>query len=762
MNFKKCLPLSLVLSTMVNSVSFAAESIPGKPNLVRESVNASHQVGAGITTTYAGNYVPAEQALSSSFSGVSLEKFGTFTLTGLSPEIGAAGESILVRESQYVLQNGKVGVRVLPVVDSSPEDYPLQGNTASGEAVSGSELVDQALEADYGFSQSASEKPIFGIIAYYHPELHTGNFEQLTSSSLLKTENGITHMGAYIGDGKTRNSPYTYHQKKWKVKGYPANLYSVKYDGASAETFNQNFIVTIELLNALNGGVIFPDDYKRDYMRTFNLQAVLDFYRGWLDPNWTKAGDDVPFIQKLKNDDSYSFYCAEHITVSLNSALNIPQNEAGYVSIWGQEAGRDLWQKAKSAYKEITGNSMPSVASFKPLWKKVGISAPTKHKGFGESMAWPAESTSDLIVDFIEQYARFIDVGPALSSAVILGFAKETTDRMGIDQNTYFGHAVPIVQSIVKSYATFMTGVGKIATTEGYQRYLEGLKQGLQKVKIPAEMAELIITPLQASASTDFSWVKSNASSDKEAIWSKFKKSIATALEKARHQETGDDSRGQDFSGDLKYYSPPAIVHRIVNGFHPRNKYVQFTAIGTVMDAKDVQSNGNTQQDPIEEPVVVEPVEEPVVEEPVVIEPVEEPVVEEPFIVDEPVEEPVFEEPVVEEPFIVEEPTVEPAVEKPADDDRAGPPTVGDRRDDDRSAPPAVGRRRERGSERGDITARRRTAQEQAELREQQREAQRRFARGRAARSRSERSRATRRSRRGSRRVAPSVQESND
>ena len=27
----------------------------------------------------------------------------------------------------------------------------------------------------------------------------------------LKTENGITHLGAYIGNGNTRNAPYSYH-----------------------------------------------------------------------------------------------------------------------------------------------------------------------------------------------------------------------------------------------------------------------------------------------------------------------------------------------------------------------------------------------------------------------------------------------------------------------------------------------------------------------------------------------------------------------
>ena len=73
----------------------------------------------------------------------------------------------------------------------------------------------------------------------------------------------------------------------------------------------------------------------------------------------------------------------------------------------------------------------------------------------------------------------------------------------------------------------------------------------------------------------------------------------------------------------------------------------------------------------VEEPVVEEPVEEPVIEEPVVEEPVEEPVIEEP-VVEEPVEEPVLEEPVVEE--IVEEPVIEePVVEEPVEEPVAVP-----------------------------------------------------------------------------------------
>src|SRR5690606_31086555 len=110
-------------------------------------------------------------------------------------------------------------------------------------------------------------------------------------SNMLKSENGQTHMGAYIGLGRTRNAPFDYHGRVWYNQGYPVIVSEVSLEGVSQSAFNHNAYVVERLLNEGNDRVIFPNDYKQDWYRTHTLKSTLDFYRGWIDRTWKRPED---------------------------------------------------------------------------------------------------------------------------------------------------------------------------------------------------------------------------------------------------------------------------------------------------------------------------------------------------------------------------------------------------------------------------------------------------------------------------------------
>ena len=85
------------------------------------------------------------------------------------------------------------------------------------EAAAWHEVVDDFLRKEMGLGPN---DPVFALIDYIHPEMHAGTIKDL-AGSMLKTEGGNTHMGAYVGKGRTTNSPETYHNNQWQVKGYP-------------------------------------------------------------------------------------------------------------------------------------------------------------------------------------------------------------------------------------------------------------------------------------------------------------------------------------------------------------------------------------------------------------------------------------------------------------------------------------------------------------------------------------------------------------
>lgn len=566
--------------------------------------NAAHS--SDPTFYLDGPYELDKEVVGRIYGGLSPYKFGTFTLS-VDRSMGSPTDSVWIREAHYKLGDGnKVGMRLLPVVDieNRRDPYPPIGKTSDGKEIRGSEIVDEHLRKEYyggTVNETNKDAPIFGLIAYYHPEKHKGDFKYMASNSNLKTENGMTHLGVYIGNGQTRNSPQNYHDNKWEVAasygpGYPANIYSVKFKDVPPKVFNTNMLVTIRMMNEINGGPIFPGDYKFDHFRTVNLGETLAVLRAWVDNNWKRrSDDDKAHFESLQDNESYYTYCAEHMTIILNIALNLPQNEQGYTETYGRTNGPKLWKKAKMSYEKMFGE-IPKVEYFKPLWKRLGYVKPTSARKTGTSLAWPPETTADLVANFISQYTRFVDVGPVLTTAAIMGFKDEVLKRMGVTTRTYLKHAIPIITEVFRHHGYYLSGKGDISDNKSYFGYLAMSKKGLAKVlkDLPPlaqqQFIAQMIGPLENQNAMKMTLRKKL---EKNVAYNLFRIAIKNNIKKARAEKIKVAVDDQEWDKYVQFYSPPAIVHRVINGLHPYNKYIQITPVGTAIDAKEVIYNPN-------------------------------------------------------------------------------------------------------------------------------------------------------------------------
>lgn len=404
-------------------------------------------------TIFQGDYVPNETAL----RGQAVEDFGTYKIQlGQEPS-----QVVAIKDNLYPVAadaNGELvyGMRAIPVDDVQD----------------GSQDMDKLLrKVLYGSEDAKGD--IFAPISYWHPETYQSPFDKLADSSALRTEQGVTHMGAYIGNGETRNSPVNYHNKRWEVGGYPAHVSAVSLKGVDQTVLNKNLNITMRILNETNGGPSFPPDYKFDHFLTYNLEEVFAFYRAWIDPTYVRTDlnekliknglsidPNTPFIKLLKENAAFKTYCAEHVTIAINAGLNIPQTEEGYQKIWGKEIGKDLFQKANALWKGITNSDLPQEelkAFQKPLWSrrikisdgKPAIESPAI-KIPGNGLAWMPETTFDIVSDFIDQYANFTKVSVPRATIALVGFTPEVEKRLGISKENYFKILAPVLEKMMK------------------------------------------------------------------------------------------------------------------------------------------------------------------------------------------------------------------------------------------------------------------------------------------------------------------------
>ena len=69
-----------------------------------------------------------------------------------------------------------------------------------------------------------------------------------------------------------------------------------------------------------------------------------------------------------------------------------------------------------------------------------------------------------------------------------------------------------------------------------------------------------------------------------EKYFAMWKREIYTDYQKARNLHVDEDSEEKR----IRYYIPPAAVHRVVTGFERSNKYVRFHTVATAVRPQDV------------------------------------------------------------------------------------------------------------------------------------------------------------------------------
>ncbi len=514
-------------------------------------------------------------------NGQWMKYFGSFNIW-MPTEDGTFGQSLYtVRHNQYVVGknadgNPALGVRALPIDDQDP--------------TVAEEILDPFLRAKMGIEKTDK---IFAPIYYFHGEYYEGHIKELDKKH--RTDDGFTHMGAYIGQGATRNAPYSYHGKQWQIDGsYPANMVMVKYDGAKSQAaFNNNAYLALKLLNETGPNVIFSRlNYEQDYYEANNLKSVLDFYRAWLDADWVRPGETEkdedgnlkPFRQIIRDKKLYDTYCAEHITMVLNLALNLEQNEKGYIETFGSDAdqanlgqekqlndqlkgGEWFWKMAKQVWEEEVGEDMPVIAegSVTPLWKldktssdkikkkiwsangKVikGGATLVNYPGYG--MAWAPLTLPGMVRQYMALYGRWDKMDPKIAIGTLMAFEEAVRGRAPtMSKEQYANATAPFIEDITTS------------------------AQALGVLK----------------AQLDSGDISKKVFSDKaKSLSNKFLGDVRGKLEKLRDPKNFNLNTQ---STDFWYYSPPPIIQRILQGNHRHNELVNFEVLGTAFDKSDL------------------------------------------------------------------------------------------------------------------------------------------------------------------------------
>ena len=623
-----------------------------------------------------------------------------------------------------------VGIRPIPVASGFYKDEQdaikngivvrtKPSDSGEQQTIVGSTQVDRIWKTMV-YGDPKFDGVIFAPIVYSNPNKSKGGLDEL--NKLLKTEQGMTHMGLYYGRGLSINSPIGYHQNTWWAEWdcgelsnerqsckYPAQMFSVHYQYLSSKVrakslaeskspqyarakvdailkekkdFNQNALTVLHIINEFNGGPWFPPDYKHDWYQTLTLKDHLEFFADWIE-----GGDKA---NKYQKDQKLQHYCAEHITIGLNIALNVPQNLAGYQSVYGQTRGKQLWETLKKRWvtdrsfgtdgvEKVVGSEplVETPASFVPLWKVVAEQAdnraksirdperrkkfielvgspaagkapksPTSWDLYGLSVAWPAETTADLMADFMGQYLRFSQVGAVVSTLGLLGFEEEAVKRLRLDPEAFVDLTVPFVRGMFEYDLALRFSRMPIAqrTLQVAQQVIEAQRTALREVLLSkalkgaateagAEVAESQSQQITKSvedrmtklfgaraATTGFlsqemvdraiataarveskllaitrkSTLTKNSVEKirNDLAYVEFQRAMSGHMKKARDLQPACDVATDEFQC-VKYYSPPAILARLVAGLHEYEPLLRFAVIGTVMDGRDLMIQEN-------------------------------------------------------------------------------------------------------------------------------------------------------------------------
>ena len=202
-----------------------------------------------------------------------------------------------------------------------------------------------------------------------------------------------------------------------------------------------------------------------------DINTCLMFYRDW-----------VMEANYLKKDTSWFTYCAAHKTLVATVALNLPHNKNSFMEVYGHKEGAEFYDLFCKNYFEIFGEVFTKEleTDFVPLWKKEGLTpgqikpftlkeyyaydnARRKRKldtftGFkplapNQGTGWSPQFTTDVIFNFVEAYADFIDAGAVVSCATVMAYMEQVVERMAISKAEYLMTAVPMLETIMQAHA---------------------------------------------------------------------------------------------------------------------------------------------------------------------------------------------------------------------------------------------------------------------------------------------------------------------
>lgn len=502
----------------------------------------------------------------------------------------AEGLEFVVRDMQYPLPDGSVGTQVIPTKDFGDIDMP------GGGTVPGYAIMDRFARKASGFDADGSD-PIYLLAGFTHFEGSEGSYKEL-AGPMVKSEMGVTHLAAYIGEGETTNSPDDYHGSQWENDGYPATVFLVRtdmdgngsVDADDQRTLNQNAHTA---LGILGHGVRFPGDYKNDPLtHARSLKRSLEFYKKWLE------NEDDPFFDIRKN----KLYCAELQTLALNIALNVPHNERAFRELFGDDGPR-LLQLAKDQYKRKRGEDLVET-DFVPLYKRTpGFNVPAGTPVIdapdaaivGNGLAWMPQTTADIMTNFIETYASPMEVGGPISASVVMSFKDLIQQRTGVTTEEYMKLAVPVMQKIMIFDALTQPLAGDPTQLEAHIKKAAGtlyvalggdvadLRGGTPDPR-KMGLVEQVMAPLKASGAEVLRCAGATGL-DRTKAHSWLRGSIHADIDVARGLQVSN-------SGAATYFSAPAVPVRIATGQWKSHPAVQIMALGTAVNADEVEYVG--------------------------------------------------------------------------------------------------------------------------------------------------------------------------
>lgn len=336
----------------------------------------------------------------------------------------------------------------------------------------------------------------------------------------------------------------------------------------------------------LNNGVQFPSDYKNDQYRAVNLKFVFQFYKDWL--------LDASY---LRTDDTYKTYCAEHVTMVLNIGLNLPQNKASYVAVYGEADGSKLWTVARNKFTAIAGQGMVDQIwdrdggiDFVPLYEKNGISdsQAKDETTFGKGLAWAPQANSDIMTSFLEAYVSWPVVGAHVTVSAAYGFEQVLVKRMSSSTEgaAYIGKNF---REIVGRASVLMLAAEARATKNVDATYFQVLAVKLWAAfgGDPAAVNQqdprfLLASQLSKSASEAFAPFARAATITKAEAYAWFRTQLEPILRSARELALYQSDNLEKL---VRFNSPPAITHRIAIGVWPCDKLVTIRELATAVNA---------------------------------------------------------------------------------------------------------------------------------------------------------------------------------